>query len=82
MSSSRPSCFERHHRLANTRKLSSSCTPIAAIASSMRSSCGWSLGGTQVPRSICWTIHSVSSSALVRFHPCLLVPNVIFSYRP
>ena len=54
-------------------------TPSAAIASSSRSWRGSSRGGTHVPRSICCTIRSVSSSARVRFQPCLLVPKVTFS---
>jgi hypothetical protein len=68
--------------LANTQKLSSTVTPRSAIAPSSRSSRGSSLGGTQVPRSICWTIRSASISARRVFHPCLLVPNVTFSRRP
>lgn len=38
--------------------------------------------GPKVPRSICCRIFFVSISALVRFHPYLLVPNVTFSRRP
>src|SRR6185437_3594680 len=74
-----PSRFERHQRLAKTRNVSSTRTPSAAIDCCRRSSRGSSRGGTHVPRSICWTIRSVSSSARVWFQPSLLVPNVTFS---
>ena len=50
-------------RLANTRKLASTCTPSAAMASSSRSSLSRSRDGTHVPRSTCCMIRLVSSSA-------------------